>query len=98
MNGWDFFTYLMCAVLAVSAIWVFVLFLRDAGGIIRGSDSEDEVHEVAHEVPAGGYALSTTGTRWRRMCLRFIQRRRWAHLDNLFNSYARAPRPPPRGR
>lgn len=42
MNSWDFFTYLMAAVLAVSAIWVFVLFLRDARGILRGDSERDE--------------------------------------------------------
>ena len=42
MNGWDIFTYLMSAVLAVSAIWVFVLFLRDARGIMRADSQKDE--------------------------------------------------------
>ncbi|MEE3327745.1 MAG: hypothetical protein VX252_10445 [Myxococcota bacterium] len=42
MNGWDFFTYLMCAVLAVSAIVIFVLFLRDARSIIDGSAVQDD--------------------------------------------------------
>lgn len=42
MNGWDFFTYLMCVVLAVSSVTIFVLFLRDAGEILRGTGSPDE--------------------------------------------------------
>ena len=42
MNGWDLFTYFMCGVLAVSAIVIFVLFLRDARSIIEGSAAEDE--------------------------------------------------------
>ena len=36
MNGWDLFTYLMCALLASSAIVIFILFLRDARSIIEG--------------------------------------------------------------
>ena len=42
MNGWDLFTYLMCAVLAGSAIVIFALFLRDARSIIEGSAKEDD--------------------------------------------------------
>ncbi len=42
MNGWDFFTYLMCGVLAVSAIVIFALFLRDARSIIEGSANPDD--------------------------------------------------------
>lgn len=45
MNGWDLLTYLMCAVLAVSAIVIFALFLRDARGIIDGSAAEDDETE-----------------------------------------------------
>ena len=42
MNGWDLFTYLMCVVLAVSAIVIFALFLRDARSIIDGSAAQDD--------------------------------------------------------
>ena len=44
MNGWDFFTYFCCVVLAGSALGIFVFFLRDAGKIIRGmgEDSDEE--------------------------------------------------------
>ncbi len=42
MNGWDLFTYLMCAVLAVSSVVIFVLFLKDAGEIIRGESQEED--------------------------------------------------------
>ena len=42
MNGWDLFTYFASILLAGSAIWIFVLFLRDAKGIIQGSRTPEE--------------------------------------------------------
>ena len=42
MNPWDAFTWISAAALAVSALWIFVLFLRDAGGILRGDHNDDE--------------------------------------------------------
>jgi hypothetical protein len=41
MSGWDFFTYFSSGLLAVSALWIFILFLRDAKGIIRGSRRDE---------------------------------------------------------
>jgi hypothetical protein len=45
MNGWDIFTYVCCALLAGSALLIFVFFLRDAGDVIRGSQEEDSRRE-----------------------------------------------------
>ena len=45
MNGWDFLTYFSAILLAGSAIWIFVLFLRDAKGIIQGSRDAEEPKE-----------------------------------------------------
>lgn len=45
MNGWDLFTYLMCALLASSAIVIFILFLRDARSIIEGSAAQEDEEE-----------------------------------------------------
>ncbi len=42
MNGWDIFTYICCAILAGSAVGIFVFFIRDAKDIILGSRREDE--------------------------------------------------------
>lgn len=43
MNGWDVLTWIMCAVLAVSAVAIFAAFLRDAGTVIRGQrDDRDD--------------------------------------------------------
>ena len=42
MNGWDFFTYFSSGLLAVSALWIFVLFLRDAKGDIQGSRRDED--------------------------------------------------------
>ena len=42
MNGWDLFTYFCSGLLAVSALWIFVLFLRDAKGVIQGSRSDED--------------------------------------------------------
>ena len=44
MNGWDLFTYFSSGLLAGSALWIFVLFLRDAKGVIQGS-RRDEDHD-----------------------------------------------------
>ncbi len=41
MNGWDAFTWFNAVALAVSAVWIFVLFLRDAGAILRGDRRDD---------------------------------------------------------
>ncbi len=35
MNGWDLFTWISSAVLAVSAVLIFGFFLRDARGILE---------------------------------------------------------------
>jgi hypothetical protein len=35
MNGWDLLTWLMSALLAGSAVVIFLLFLRDARGILK---------------------------------------------------------------
>ena len=35
MNGWDVFTWVSAAALAVSALLIFGFFLRDVGGILR---------------------------------------------------------------
>ena len=40
MNGWDVFTWVAAVILGVSAIVVFVFFLRDAGSVIRGEPAE----------------------------------------------------------
>ena len=46
MNGWDAFTWISSAALAGSAIAIFILFLRDAGTVLRhGSDVRDEQSE-----------------------------------------------------
>ena len=42
MNGWDAFTWFSAVALAVSALWIFVLFLRDAGAILRGGRRDEE--------------------------------------------------------
>jgi len=42
MNGWDIFTYFSCVVLVVSAVGIFVFFLRDAGDIIHGIQRREE--------------------------------------------------------
>ena len=35
MNGWDVFTWLNAAALAVAAVVIFGYFLRDAGKILK---------------------------------------------------------------
>ena len=40
MNGWDLATWLSAAVLAVSTVVIFVLFLRDARSIVGRQDRE----------------------------------------------------------
>jgi hypothetical protein len=40
MNGWDLFTWFNCAILAGTAVVIFVLFLRDAEGIFTGDRGE----------------------------------------------------------
>ncbi|MDH3521341.1 MAG: hypothetical protein OEM49_12870 [Myxococcales bacterium] len=44
MNGWDAFTWLMAATLAVSVVAIFVSFLRDARNIFDrdGSPKDGE--------------------------------------------------------
>ncbi len=42
MNGWDFFTYFSSGLLAVSALWIFALFLRDAKGVLQGNRSDED--------------------------------------------------------
>ena len=46
MNGWDLFTWICSVALGLSAIVIFLFFLRDAGDLLRGKsreldDSED---------------------------------------------------------
>jgi hypothetical protein len=47
MNGWDLFTWFNSALLAGSAVVIFVLFLRDAGGILTGEGREDDSEQIA---------------------------------------------------
>jgi hypothetical protein len=47
MNGWDLFTWFNSALLAGSAVVIFVLFLRDAGGILTGEGREDDSEQMA---------------------------------------------------
>jgi hypothetical protein len=42
MNGWDLFTWFNCVILAGAAIVIFVLFLKDAGGILSGQGREGD--------------------------------------------------------
>ena len=42
MNGWDLFTWINAAVLAVSAVWIFAFFVRDARAIMREEREDDE--------------------------------------------------------
>ena len=42
MNGWDLFTWFNSALLGVIAVVIFVLFLRDAGGILSGKRREGD--------------------------------------------------------
>ncbi len=42
MNGWDLFTWFNSALLAGAAVIIFVLFLRDARGILSGKRREDD--------------------------------------------------------
>jgi hypothetical protein len=36
VNPWDLFTYAMVGLLGGAAIVIFVFFLRDVGGVMRG--------------------------------------------------------------
>ncbi len=40
MNGWDLFTWFNSVLLAGAAVVIFLLFLRDAGGILSGQGWE----------------------------------------------------------
>ncbi len=42
MNGWDLFTWFNCALLAGSATVIFLLFLKDARGILSGQGRESD--------------------------------------------------------
>lgn len=42
MNGWDLFTWFNSALLAGVAVVIFVLFLKDARGILSGKGREGE--------------------------------------------------------
>ncbi len=42
MNGWDRFTWFNSALLGGIAVVIFVLFLRDAGGILSGQGRESD--------------------------------------------------------
>lgn len=41
MNGWDLFTWISAAVLAISALVIFGYFLRDARGILTREKRDD---------------------------------------------------------
>ncbi len=47
MNGWDIFTWFNSVLLAGAAVVIFVLFLRDAGGILSGPRRESESEQDA---------------------------------------------------
>ncbi len=59
MNAWDIVTWLSSVALAVSAVWIFVFFLRDASSILdremHGHDEED-----AEDSSASGAIPGTT--------------------------------------
>jgi hypothetical protein len=42
VNGWNLFTWLMAALLAGSALVIFVLFLRDARGILQHEERPED--------------------------------------------------------
>ena len=42
MNGWDLFTYLSSVGLGISAVVIFVYFLRDARGLLNPSSKEED--------------------------------------------------------
>jgi len=46
MNGWDLFTWFNCAILAGTAVVIFVLFLRDAKGIFTGNRGEVDAEQA----------------------------------------------------
>jgi hypothetical protein len=52
MNGWDLFTWFNSALLGGIAVAIFVLFLRDAGGILSGPgrESDSERDDAQSEV------------------------------------------------
>lgn len=42
MNPWDVFTWFMVILQAGAALVIFVLFLRDLGGVLRGGTGPDD--------------------------------------------------------
>jgi hypothetical protein len=42
MNPWDLFTYIMVVLLGGSAVVIFVFFLRDVGGVLKGQQPPSE--------------------------------------------------------
>ncbi len=52
MNGWDLFTWFNSALLAGAAVVIFILFLKDAGGILSGPgrESDSEQNDAQSEV------------------------------------------------
>ncbi len=47
MNGWDLFTWFNSALLSGAAVVIFVLFLKDAGGILSGQGRESDSEQNA---------------------------------------------------
>ena len=54
MNAWDFVTWLSSLVLGVSAVVIFVFFLRDAGSILNREMRDQEKEPEGS--PASGSA------------------------------------------
>jgi hypothetical protein len=40
MSRWDLLTWISVAVLAAGSVLIFVFFLRDLGGVLRGGDGK----------------------------------------------------------
>ena len=45
MNPWDIFTYVMVGLLGGSAVVIFVFFLRDVGGVLKGQQPPDDLEK-----------------------------------------------------
>jgi hypothetical protein len=46
MNGWDLFTWFNSVLLAGAAVVIFLLFLKDAGGILSGQGREGDSEQT----------------------------------------------------
>jgi hypothetical protein len=51
MTFWDIFTWLMIVTLAVSAIVIFALFMKDVRGVLKGQ--EGRVEDGQRKSPPG---------------------------------------------